>query len=255
MDFRIDRCDQTIKIVAVLFFLPSCANAYQVNCGDGESDQITVQSITSVLGEARPPCSGSGCPRVPTTFHTGTDIADCQTGFSVFAIEAGTITLSQGGVDRQANNWEIRIQSSDGKHAFDYVHLDGSALPAYVAVGSTITAGQLIGKIIGPPSTGNHLHLNDVDLSATPVVKRNPETSGYQGSLDFTDESIPDFSNLTLGGGALGDIVPIWYPRGGPHDSTNQSFAPLPVFVGNYVAAGVSSSSVFSLLTSPRFLR
>jgi len=86
--------------------------AYTVNCNGTRQAKI----ITSVLGEARP-ANGSSAGQ----FHTGTDIADCQTGFTVLPIEPGTEVLFQCNVDQEPKNCEIRIQN--GTHAFDYIHL------------------------------------------------------------------------------------------------------------------------------------
>ena len=177
--------------------------AYQVSCG-GVSFQA--KTITSVFGEARPsviPGTKTTYTGVPNRFHMGIDIqdqckcanpADLSTCPSVEAIRGGTVIDLGGevpGCSPQAKDC-IRIQDSAG-HAFDYIHVS-----PIVNDGDSVNAGNPIGTI----DAANHLHLDDVDLSAG--VKRNPETNG----LDFFDSNVPQFDTITVGG-VTADLIPI----------------------------------------------
>ena len=105
--------------------------------------------------------------------HLGVDIA-AKEGNAVYAVVAGTVTkVYSPATDALAGNG-LRITRPDGTYVF-YAHL--SALADGIAVGTAVTAGQLVGYV---GKTGNagvpHLHLEvhpggGSAINPYPVVK------------------------------------------------------------------------------------
>ena len=97
-----------------------------------------------------------GAARSSGRVHLGTDIAAAE-GNAIYAVANGTITkVYSEGTDALAGNG-IRLTQDDGTYWF-YAHM--SSVAPTIAVGATVTAGQLVGYV---GQTGNagmpHLHL------------------------------------------------------------------------------------------------
>jgi murein DD-endopeptidase MepM/ murein hydrolase activator NlpD len=105
--------------------------------------------------------------------HLGVDIA-AKEGNALYAVASGTVTkVYSPATDSLAGNG-LRITQSDGTYFF-YAHL--SSLAPGIGVGSTVSAGQLVGYV---GKTGNagvpHLHLEvhpggGAAVNPYPIVK------------------------------------------------------------------------------------
>jgi murein DD-endopeptidase MepM/ murein hydrolase activator NlpD len=107
----------------------------------------------------QPPCTFTdtwGAARDAGRVHEGTDIMAAE-GQQLYAVTDGTVTKLYS-ADTNARTGNRLILTAADKTYFFYGHL--SALAPGLAVGSTVTAGQLVGYV---GHTGNttvsHLHL------------------------------------------------------------------------------------------------
>jgi murein DD-endopeptidase MepM/ murein hydrolase activator NlpD len=105
--------------------------------------------------------------------HLGVDIA-AKEGNALYAVATGTVTkLYSPATDSLAGNG-LRITRADGTYFF-YAHL--SALAPGIAVGTPVTAGQLVGYVGRTGNAGvSHLHLEvhpggGAAVNPYPIVK------------------------------------------------------------------------------------
>ncbi|QNO15035.1 M23 family metallopeptidase [Alkalicella caledoniensis] len=100
--------------------------------------------ITSPFGNRNDPFSGR------IAFHTGVDIG-APAGTAVYASEGGTVRIA----GRQGSYGNLVVIQHSGGYATYYAHLSS----INTSVGSTVSKGQLIGRVGRTGSaTGNHLH-------------------------------------------------------------------------------------------------
>lgn len=133
-------------------------------------------SVAIDVFPAQGPCSFTdtyGAPRSGGRSHEGVDVID-KAGQWIYAVKAGTLTkryLDAPG-SLSGNGWRLTI--ADGTYFF-YAHL--STFAPGLTVGSTVTAGQIIGQV---GMTGDaaipHLHFEvhpggGASVNPTPVVK------------------------------------------------------------------------------------
>ena len=95
-----------------------------------------------------------GDPRGTDRKHEGVDII-ANRGQDVFAVADGTITKIYTVDTAKLSGNAIRLTTNDGTYFF-YAHLD--AFAPGVAVGTKVTAGQVIGTVGSTGATTPHLH-------------------------------------------------------------------------------------------------
>jgi len=141
---------------------------------DLNRDSFAVTSFTTVqwpidpssrvgdpFGHRAAPCAGC------STFHRGTDF-NPGLGTPIAAIADGTVT-EVGNPSGELGVYAIIQHNIDGVEVSSvYGHMEIGSM--HVAVGQTVTRGQLVG-LVGDTgeSTGPHLHFGILNASGTPI--------------------------------------------------------------------------------------
>ena len=161
-----------------------------------------VSKVSSKFGPRTPPCKGA------SSMHGGIDIG-AASGTPIMSYAAGTVVQNVAWNKSAGNYIKIDHGTNENGEKVEsrYLHM---VEPSPLAVGTTVTAGQQVGKVGNTGvGTGAHLHfeihINGTKVDPLKYVNPGGGTVGNPTVTPGTGGGTPSTPTVGGGGGTIGD--------------------------------------------------